>query len=409
VLQLNVLFLSELFYPHGSGAELATYMYAKLLDEAGINVIVVTNRFQGEQKLTKNRNVVVYRLPLLNKNGSAKYGVLKRSDILLSSFMRKLIRWSDIVYVPRFWFTAIILAKIYRKPVVTHLHDYIPICPLSVLYNSIGDGLCVKKHSCSVRCIYLHEYKTRSILRRLESTALNSTLWPFLSKIIQCSDAVICVSEAQRRVLVKHAPSLITKTRVIYNPLPEASVTAIENNDFGYFGGPSYLKGFHVLSNALSILNKTPLYNTIRIHATKFPIQCRTQIKRIGNINLIFYGKLDRTSFEKVYRGISTVVVPSIWPEPLPYVVAEALMKGRLLIASNVGGINELVNGCSGTFLFEPKDYEHLCELVKYVNGLDKQIILELGAKNRETFSKKFSNEKTLRDFIYVLERAVCH
>jgi glycosyltransferase involved in cell wall biosynthesis len=400
--------MSELFYPHGSGAELATYLYAKLLDEAGIRVAVITNRFQGEQEVTKSRNLVIFRLPLGDKNGSAKYGVIKRSDVLLSSFVRKLIKWCDIVYVPRFWFTAILLAKAHKKPVVTHLHDYVPICPLSVSYNSVEDALCSKRYGCSVRCIYLHECETRRLLGRLESVVLNSTLWPFLSKLIQCSDAVICVSRVQQSILIKQAPFLAGKTRVIYNPLPEAPPTPVESEDFGYFGGPNYLKGFGVLFEALSILDKKHLSNTIRIHATKFPLQCRTQTKRFSGIELIFYHRLDEASFEKVYRRISTVVVPSIWPEPLPYVVAEALMKGRLVIASNVGGINELVEGCSGTFLFEPKDHKHLCGLVKYVSDLDKRTILELGAKNRETFSKKFSNEKSLRDFIYLLERAVC-
>ena len=406
---MKILFLTESFYPHGSGAELATYLYAQLLNEAGINVIVVTNRFQGEPELVRNQNLVLFRLPLFGSSGSAKYGVLKRSDVLFSNLMRKLIKWCDVVYVPRFWFPAILWAKIHRKPVVMHLHDYIPICPLSVSYNAVENALCVKKHNCSVRCIYLHEYETRNLFGRLESVALNSTLWPFISKVVQLSDVIICVSEAQRSIIVKQVPSLATKTKVIYNPLPEASLTTIENGDFGYFGGPSYLKGFGVLSDALSILDKTPLSDTIRIQATKFPLQCRTQTRRYSSIEFIFHDKLDGATFERVYRKIGAVVVPSIWPEPLPYVVAEALMKGRLVIASNVGGISELVKGCSGTFLFEPKDYERLCELLKYVSDLDKQTIFELGAKNSETFSKKFGNEKSLRYFMNVLEGVVCN
>jgi hypothetical protein len=49
---MNILFLSELFYPHG-GAELATYLYAKLLSEAGFNAVVITNRFTGESDVSK--------------------------------------------------------------------------------------------------------------------------------------------------------------------------------------------------------------------------------------------------------------------------------------------------------------------------------------------------------------------
>lgn len=41
VSRMNVLFLSELFYPHGSGAELATYLYADLLSKSDFNFRVI--------------------------------------------------------------------------------------------------------------------------------------------------------------------------------------------------------------------------------------------------------------------------------------------------------------------------------------------------------------------------------
>ena len=79
---MNILFLSELFYPHGGGAELATYLYAKLLTEAGFNVVVVTNRFTGELEVSKSKNLIVYRLPLFDGTESVKYSILRRVDVL---------------------------------------------------------------------------------------------------------------------------------------------------------------------------------------------------------------------------------------------------------------------------------------------------------------------------------------
>jgi hypothetical protein len=67
VLVVKILFLSELFYPYGGGAELATYLYAKLLSRAGFNVVVVTNRFSGEPDFSNNEGFAVYRLPLFGK------------------------------------------------------------------------------------------------------------------------------------------------------------------------------------------------------------------------------------------------------------------------------------------------------------------------------------------------------
>ena len=73
---MNILFLSELFFPHGGGAEFATYLYAKLLSEATYNVIVITNRFHGESDVSKSGNLTIYRLPLLSNVKSVKFSIL---------------------------------------------------------------------------------------------------------------------------------------------------------------------------------------------------------------------------------------------------------------------------------------------------------------------------------------------
>jgi len=43
--------------------------------------------------------------------------------VLFSSFLREVIRWADLAYVPRFWYSAIPFARAYGKPVVTHLRE----------------------------------------------------------------------------------------------------------------------------------------------------------------------------------------------------------------------------------------------------------------------------------------------
>lgn len=152
---MKILFLSELFYPHGGGAELATYLYANLLSVAGFNVVVVTNRFASESPFSKNGNLMIYRLPLFKEDRNTKYSILKRFDVLFSSFMRKIMKWADAIYIARFWYSAMPLAKAYRKPVITHLHDYVPICPLSNSYDVSKDVVC--DHNgllCPPRCFF---------------------------------------------------------------------------------------------------------------------------------------------------------------------------------------------------------------------------------------------------------------
>lgn len=398
---MNVLFLSELFYPHGGGAELATYLYAKLLSQAGFNIAVVTNRFEGESKMFRDGTLNVYRLRLFDRKRQNKYSVLRRFDIFFSTFMRRMIQWADIVYVPRFWYTAILLAKLFRKPVVVHLHDYIAICPLSNYYDMSKGTICSKTHGiCSLKCVYTME-KTlgRVFSDTFYSLILNSTIGVLLGKLVKLSDAVICVSDAQRKILLQTDSGLKSKVHKIYNPLPDIRDITIESNDFGYFGGPNYLKGFHVLCQALRQTNAHE--QKIKIHATGFSDFSRSDT--LQKIGLYIHRKLDEAKYKEVYKCIRCVVVPSICHETFSYVVLEALLAGRIVIASEVGAISEVTRGCEGVLLFPSEDHKKLAEKMLYVKQLDDKTVAELGRRNREKTAERFNNNKSLNDFIDLL------
>jgi len=406
---MNILFLSELFFPHGSGAELATFLYARLLSRVGFKIVVVTNRFASEPEITKTGNLVVQRLPLFEKHDATKYSMLKRLDVLLTGHMRRMIKWADLVYVPRFWFSTIPLAKAYRKPVLTHLHDYIPVCPLSNMYDFSRNSDCSSRSTfCSARCIFAYErVRGRSSEETLASAALNSSLGRFLPQFVRHSDAIVCVSKTQKRIITEKDATLRHKIHVVYNPLPEYSSARTSGDDFGYFGGPSYLKGFHVLCRAMKDLRKETNV-PLRIHATQFPNSEGRLLKSFGSNELLLYCKLEKDQYEHLYKKIRTVIVPSIWHEPWPYTVAEALAQGRLVIASRVGGIPEQVQGCNGAYLSEAGNTSELAESIQAVHGLKKEEAANLGAQNKSTFLRRFDNESTLKRFINLCDNLTC-
>jgi glycosyltransferase involved in cell wall biosynthesis len=51
---------------------------------------------------------------------------------------------------------------------------------------------------------------------------------------------------------------------------------------------------------------------------------------------------LGRVPSQEFYGAVDVVVVPSIWHDPLPYVVVETFAAGKALICANSGGIPEL-------------------------------------------------------------------
>lgn len=400
-MRLNILFLSEIFYPQGGGAELATYLYAKLLAEKGIGVSVMTNTLDGEESFSKVEGFRVYRRSL-HSAFQGKYATVSRPDVLLSSFTRKLIDWADIIYIPRFWYSAIPWAKAYGKPVITHLHDYIPICPMSNLYNVSEARICQNpsRLSCSPECIYAFERsRGRSLAETLGSVVLNSTLGRCLGRLVALSDKIICVSVAQRNLIIARIPSLASKTCVIYNPLPKLLYTEIKGDDFGYFGGPHFNKGFHVLRRALAITRD----ERIKVHATKFPNA--TASSSLYGRQFLLYDKLGKLRFERLWAQIRAILAPSIWHEPLPYVVSEAILRGRIVVASNVGGIPEQVEGCEGNLLCKLGSFKQLAEALDYVRGLDREEVVQLGIRNRVTFLKRYSNKIIIQKFIEICEK----
>lgn len=400
---MKILFLSELFYPHGGGAELATHLYAKLLSKEGFDVAVVTNKFNGETDTSKRQNLVIYRLPLFKGEESTKYSILRKLDVLFSSFMKKQIITADVIYVPRFWYSAVPLAKLYRKPVVVHLHDYIPVCPLSNLYNAFSGKTCSGSNMlCLGRCIYAWEkMRGRKSFETISSVLLNSTLATLWRKSIKLCDAIICVSDKHREIVMKADASLKTKIHTIYNPLPNMSYEDFEGDDFGYFGGPNYLKGFHVLYKAVKRIIHDD--NRIKVHATNFSNSFSSFAETIRGSGFKLYGRLEEKQFSKLYRQIRCVIVPSIWQETFSYTVVEALLGGRLVIASEIGAIPEVASGCDSVFLFSPGCFEELAEKLLSIKAMNRETIVELGIRSRRNIKRKFRDKKTIGEFVRLL------
>lgn len=398
---MNILFLSELFFPHGGGGELATYLYAHGLAEAGVDVNIVTNRFLNEPAKSKHKNLTIFRLPLC-KEPVSKYSLFSRLDFFASKFARNLLEWADVIYVPKYWYLAIPWAKSHGKAVVTHVHSYSPICPIAVLYDAVKEETCSHNKFCSLSCIVLNEKaQSRSILRILSSVTLNGTIGLLFRRFIALSDAIICVSEAQRKVILSRRCRLADKAYVIYNPLPKQDEISLEENHFGIFGAHHPAKGFQVLRRSIPHIKS----QGIVIHATGFTRASSHCLKSYGGVKIRKYERLQERLYKEVYRRICAVIVPSVCPESWGYTITEALLRKRLVIASNIGGIPEQIEGCKGCFLFKPGQSTELAELIDFIHSLNREELSSLGAQNYESFLKRMKNYGSVARLMKICEQ----
>ncbi|MEM4849200.1 MAG: glycosyltransferase family 4 protein [Ignisphaera sp.] len=398
---MRIVVFSELFYPHGSGAELATWLYSNLLVEKGFKVTVVTRQFPGETSIeTPINGMKIIRVPMRLAFGS-RYDTLINTGTLISPFIKRLIKESDVIYIPGSWYSIIPIAKMYRKRVIIHVHNYSIVCPTSLMYDFIN----LKVGSSSLRSFMLHEYieRKRRTLSVVASCFLNEFFGKHFNRLGRLADALIFVSKKQRELVLSRVPSLRDKSYVIYNPIPSRPFVETQQNGVGYLGGRSFVKGLHVLMLALRILKGDGL----EVYLTKLSEEPR-KYKMSNGISINLLPKINLKDLVGLMSKISIIVIPSLWPEPLPYTLIESMLYGKLIIASNIGGIPEIVsNSLAGVKLVEPGNYVAIADALDYFLTFKLEEINEMGIKNREYILKKFNNEESLNRFIKILTKIV--
>lgn len=72
------------------------------------------------------------------------------------------------------------------------------------------------------------------------------------------------------------------------------------------------------------------------------------------------HGTVSHEKVPDAFASIDVLVVPSVWPENSPLVIHEAFLAGVPVVASNIGGIRELVRDGENGLLFSPGDSQSL-------------------------------------------------
>ena len=101
---------------------------------------------------------------------------------------------------------------------------------------------------------------------------------------------------------------------------------------------------------------------------------------------------------ESVYDAMDIVVVPSIQPEPFGLVATEAMAMGKPVIASNMGGLPEIVLANETGILVNPGDVKALKEaMIKLIdNKAMRESMGQFGLKRQ----KKFFTENRFKEEI---------
>lgn len=136
----------------------------------------------------------------------------------------------------------------------------------------------------------------------------------------------------------------------------------------GYIGQIAGHKGVHIIIDAVKKLVGMPIQVKIYGKADAFPRYTRQLLKKAGSDNRIeFAGSFQRQDLPQVMAGLDILVVPSLWYENSPNVILEAFANKIPVIASNLGGMAELVQDGRTGLLFETGNADDLAQKIRHL------------------------------------------
>jgi glycosyltransferase involved in cell wall biosynthesis len=274
-------------------------------------------------------------------------------------------------------------AKRLGVPVVLTLHDYKVICPV---YLRLREGKVCSE--CADRGF------SRVLTNRCAEGSLAKSGVLYVEAVVQKFlgnyekvDAIIAPSEFMRASVTprRFAPETVT---VIPNGVDTTNVSASDRDleYVVYMGRLSPEKGVETLLEAhSSIADRVDL---VIAGTGTLERGLRAKYPRAR-----FLGHLGTADLQRVVREASFVVVPSQCYENCPMAVLEAMAQAKAVVASDIGGIPELVVDGETGFLFPPGDHAMLRSRLLQLTG-DRLLRTRLGLAGRKRAETGFSLEK---------------
>ncbi len=261
-------------------------------------------------------------------------------------------------------------------PIVMTLHDYKLICPN---YTMFHHG---RVHENDARGWYfscaanacMKNSRTYSALGTLEMI-IHHKLWRVYARhvdyFISPSTFLIdkCVEFGWPRKKFVHIP---------HPAIVPSTARQTQEEDYVLCSGRlSKEKGLHVLLDAAKATSNI-LYRIVGSGPLEQELRARIQNEHIPNVELI--GFKTGQALQREIAQARVVAVPSIWYENYPLSILEAKAAGKLVIASNIGGIPEMLDK---RFLFEPGDSKQLAQKISHWYTISSKERRAIGAHNR--------------------------
>jgi glycosyltransferase involved in cell wall biosynthesis len=179
-------------------------------------------------------------------------------------------------------------------------------------------------------------------------------------------------------------------SRLMYCPygieLPAAvapRTTASDALRVGFIGTLAHVKGAHVLLEAIRLLPELNIRVLIygkEADSADYALALR-QLAH-GDRRVEFLGTFPNDQIGLILAQMDVLVVPSVWVENTPLVVYSAQAVGCPIVASDVGGVSEVVTHEDNGLLFPPGNPHQLALSLARLAG-DRALLAQLSRRAR--------------------------
>ena len=395
----KVLIVCSLFPPDiAGGAEISTELLARGLSDWGHEVCVLSCsdrpsfcRNDGKLKVYELPHAAGFNPFRNNRNKGWRKVKFWLHDSLLSTAQR---RYSSILksIAPDILITNNILgigpgiwveAHIARIPVIHVLRDYSLLCKVPSMQ-------CGNTH-CASQC---YSCKAWTLAFRIFNSAV--------SHIVGISDHIL-----QKHLNAGYFRS-VSSTNVIGNIVIRSSAISrahYARKGIGYLGRISREKGVSELIRGVGLARNLGFCCILKIAGPSqdpnYSAELRELAENSGSVE--FYGEVNSARF---LEEIDFLVVPSLWEEPFGRVVIEAFAAGVPVLASNRGGLPELIAEGKNGYLFDPSDLNRFARLLTNLERFTEEQYIQL-SNNASASAQEYSSEFIVNKFNEIIKTCV--
>jgi glycosyltransferase involved in cell wall biosynthesis len=283
------------------------------------------------------------------------------------------------------------------------LHNFRLICPAHTLYRN--GGICEECVNGSLWNSVLHGcYRDSRVLTASLAMILS---WHRLMRTWEdCIACYIALTEFSREKFIAagfHPAKIVVKPNFVdQDPGPKT-----KTGDFALFVGRlTPEKGLETLLDAWEHFPARWQLQIIGDGPEKTDLESCIRQRKIANIS--FRGSLSRTETIALMKEARFLVVPSLWYEGFPMVIAEAMACSTPVICSRLGAMEEIVAHRRTGLHFTAGDAEDLAQKAAWA-WIHPEDVAEMGRAARAEYERRYTAEENYAALMKIYQRVLDH